>query len=46
MDVLVIGGNGLSGRPVAAGLRAAGHRVRLLVRQPEQGQARLGSDFT
>jgi uncharacterized protein YbjT (DUF2867 family) len=46
MDVLVIGGTGLLGGPVAHGLRTAGHRVRLLVRQPEKAQALLGSDFT
>jgi uncharacterized protein YbjT (DUF2867 family) len=45
MDVLVIGGTGLLGGPVAHGLRAAGHRVRLLVRQPEKARALLGAHF-
>jgi hypothetical protein len=46
MDVLVIGGTGLLGRPVPDGPRAAGHRVRLLARQPERAQALLGPGFT
>lgn len=43
--VLVVGGTGLVGEPIARQLRADGHRVRVLTRRPEQTRARFGPDF-
>jgi NADH dehydrogenase len=44
--VLVVGGTGLLGAPVANGLRAAGYEVRLLVRDRDRARGLLGPDFT
>ncbi len=43
--ILVVGGTGEIGRPVAHQLLADGYSVRLLVRNAERARARLGSDF-
>jgi NADH dehydrogenase len=43
--VLVVGGTGLLGAPVVRRLREAGHRVRLLVRDPARARARLGASI-
>ena len=43
--ILVIGATGTVGGPVARQLRASGYHVRLLVRDVERAQTRLGFDF-
>lgn len=43
--ILVVGGTGLIGAPVARQLQAAGHAVRVLTRNPEPAQARFGPGF-
>ena len=43
--ILVVGGTGEIGRPVAHRLLADGYGVRLLVRDAERARARLGPDF-
>jgi uncharacterized protein YbjT (DUF2867 family) len=43
--LIVVGGTGEIGRPVAHQLLADGHSVRLLVRNAERVRARLGPDF-
>ena len=43
--ILVIGGTGLIGAPVARRLSVEGHPVRLLVRDVERASARLGGEF-
>jgi uncharacterized protein YbjT (DUF2867 family) len=43
--VLVIGGTGMLGEPVARQLQANGHAVRILTRSPAKAQARFGSQF-
>jgi uncharacterized protein YbjT (DUF2867 family) len=43
--ILVVGGTGLIGRHVAEGLLAAGHHVRLLVRDAARAGDRLGGEF-
>lgn len=42
---LVVGGSGMLGEPVARRLAAEGHRVRVLSRNPERTQAKLGKEF-
>lgn len=41
MNVLVIGGTGMLGEPVARRLAANGHRVRVLTRSPERAAKKL-----
>ena len=43
--ILVAGGTGLIGRPVARQLRSDGYQVRLLVRDTQRARDRLGPDF-
>jgi uncharacterized protein YbjT (DUF2867 family) len=43
--ILVVGGTGEIGRPVARQLLADGYSVRLLVRNAERARAQLGPDF-
>ena len=43
--ILVIGGTGLIGAPVARRLLVEGHPVRLLVRDIERARAQLGGEF-
>jgi uncharacterized protein YbjT (DUF2867 family) len=43
--ILVIGGTGLIGAPVARRLLVEGHPVRLLVRDVERARAQLGREF-
>ena len=43
--ILVTGGTGLIGAPVARQLRSDGFQVRLLVRDTQRARARLGPDF-
>ena len=43
--ILVIGGTGLIGTPVAKRLLVEGHPVRLLVRDVERARAQLGGEF-
>lgn len=43
--ILVIGGTGLIGEPVARALQAAGHDVRILSRRAEEAQTRFGPGF-
>lgn len=43
--ILVIGGTGLLGRPVARQLLRDGYRVRLLARNPETARGQFGKDF-
>ena len=43
--ILVAGGTGLIGRPVARQLRDDGYQVRVLVRDAQQARHRLGPDF-
>jgi uncharacterized protein YbjT (DUF2867 family) len=43
--ILIVGGTGEIGRPVARQLLADGYSVRLLVRNAERARARLGPDF-
>ena len=43
--ILVIGGTGLLGEPVAVHLRYCGYDVRLLVRNMEKAAERFGEDF-
>ncbi|HUU44657.1 MAG TPA: NAD(P)H-binding protein [Acidobacteriota bacterium] len=45
MQILVIGGTGMLGEPVARRLQADGHTVRLLARSPEKARAQLGDGF-
>lgn len=44
--ILVVGGMGTLGAPVASQLRRDGRRVRLLVRDVGRARTRFGSDFT
>jgi uncharacterized protein YbjT (DUF2867 family) len=43
--ILVIGGTGMLGKPVAQQLKADGFNVRLLARNPEKAQKLLGDGF-
>lgn len=43
--VLVVGGTGMLGAPVARRLLAEGHVVRLLVRDRERASSKLGNEF-
>lgn len=43
--ILVIGGTGMLGKPVARQLKADGFKVRLLARNPEKAQTLLGSGY-
>ena len=43
--ILVVGGTGEIGWPVAHQLLADGYGVRLLVRNAERARTRLGADF-
>ncbi|MBI5965390.1 MAG: NAD(P)H-binding protein [Chloroflexi bacterium] len=43
--ILVIGGTGMLGKPVAQQLRADGFKVRLLARNPEKAQKLLGDGY-
>ena len=45
MKVLVIGGTGMLGEPVASRLRADGHDVRIFTRSLEKAQAKFGADY-
>lgn len=45
MNILMIGGHGMLGEPVARRLAADGHRVRLLARTPEAVRPRFGPEF-
>ncbi len=45
MRILVIGGTGLIGEPVARCLVDDGYEVRLLTRDPESARQRLGPDY-
>ena len=45
MRILVVGGTGLVGRPVAEQLREDGCDVRLIVRDPASARSRLGPAF-
>jgi uncharacterized protein YbjT (DUF2867 family) len=43
--VLIIGGTGMLGKPVAQQLKADGFNVRLLARNPEKAQKLLGAEY-
>jgi len=43
--ILVIGGTGMLGEPVARQLQASGYAVRVLTRSPEKALARFGPSF-
>lgn len=43
--ILVIGGSGMLGEPVARALADAGHRVRVLSRNPDKTRKQLGEGF-
>jgi uncharacterized protein YbjT (DUF2867 family) len=43
--ILVIGGTGMLGEPVARRLQADGHQVRILSRVPDKARARFGTEF-
>ena len=43
--ILIIGGTGMLGKPVAQQLKADGFNVRLLVRNPEKAQKLLGEGY-
>jgi uncharacterized protein YbjT (DUF2867 family) len=43
--ILVIGGTGMLGKPVAQQLKADGFNIRLLARNPEKAQKLLGAGF-
>ena len=43
--ILVIGGTGMLGKPVAQQLKADGFNVRLLVRNPEKARKLLGDGY-
>ncbi len=43
--ILIIGGTGMLGKPVAQQLKADGFNVRLLVRNPEKAQKLLGAGY-
>jgi uncharacterized protein YbjT (DUF2867 family) len=43
--ILVIGGTGMLGEPVARRLQADGHQVRILSRAPDKAHARFGAEF-
>jgi len=43
--ILIIGGTGMLGKPVAQQLKADGFNVRLLARNPEKAQKLLGSGY-
>jgi uncharacterized protein YbjT (DUF2867 family) len=43
--ILVIGGTGARGQPVARRLQADGHGVRVLARSPAKARLRLGDTF-
>jgi len=43
--ILVIGGTGMLGEPVARRLQADGYRVRILSRSPDKARARFGDPF-
>ncbi|HNE03654.1 MAG TPA: NmrA family NAD(P)-binding protein, partial [Anaerolineales bacterium] len=43
--ILVIGGTGMLGKPVAQQLKADGFNVRLLVRNPEKAKKLLGEGY-
>lgn len=44
-SILVVGGTGMLGEPVARRLRAEGHHVRIFTRNPGQAQANFGADY-
>jgi uncharacterized protein YbjT (DUF2867 family) len=43
--ILVIGGTGMLGKPVAGQLKADGFEVRLLARNPEKARSLFGADY-
>jgi uncharacterized protein YbjT (DUF2867 family) len=43
--ILVIGGTGMLGKPVAGQLKADGFKVRLLARNPEKARSLFGADY-
>jgi uncharacterized protein YbjT (DUF2867 family) len=43
--IMVIGGTGMLGEPVARRLQADGYRVRVLTRSPDKARARFGIEF-
>jgi uncharacterized protein YbjT (DUF2867 family) len=43
--ILIIGGTGMLGEPVARRLQADGYRVRVLTRSPDKARARFGPSF-
>ena len=43
--ILVIGGTGMLGKPVAQQLKADGFNLRLLARNPEKAQKLLGAGY-
>ena len=43
--ILVVGGTGMLGKPVAQQLKADGFKVRLLARNPEKARKLLGDGF-
>ena len=45
MKILVIGGTGMLGQPVAKHLHEAGHQVRILSRNPEKAREKFNPDF-
>ena len=44
-SILVVGGTGMLGEPVARQLCAAGHHVRIFTRSAEKAAARFGADY-
>jgi len=44
-SILVVGGTGMLGEPVARRLCAAGHHVRIFTRNVEKAAARFGADY-
>ena len=44
-SILVVGGTGMLGEPVARRLCADGHHVRIFTRSPEKAQARFGAEY-
>ena len=43
--VLVIGGTGMLGAPVARRLRTDGYQVRIFTRNPDKAQAKFGAEY-
>ncbi|MCP4685981.1 MAG: SDR family oxidoreductase, partial [bacterium] len=44
--IIVIGGTGMLGLPVAQKLKADGFQVTIMTTDPDRAKARIGSDFT